>query len=115
MLNNVIQTVEFTAYPHNDKAKEEYIALNERFLSKHGRAFDLWYLHAYNMIRMIGDTAVRTNSTNPERISKTLHSDGYDGICEYYRFSESGERTDYNTEYGIYADNGKCHVKSLDE
>ncbi|MBQ3425512.1 MAG: amino acid ABC transporter substrate-binding protein [Clostridia bacterium] len=115
LLNNVIQTAEFTGYPHDDKAEKEFKTAKEMFEKKHGKAFDLWYLHAYNMIRMIGDTAVRIDSTDPECIAKALHSDGYDGICESYEFNESGERTDYRTEYAIYADNGRCYMMSLDE
>lgn len=115
MMTNVIQAVDFPGYPHNDEDKKKFEMIKKRYNEEFQRAFDLWYLHAYNMIRMIGDTAVQCGSNDSKTISEMIHKNGYDGICAHYKFSPNGDRTDDSTEYGVYSDDGRAFMMSLDE
>ena len=115
LIANAIQSVNYTNYPRNEEDSKKFKAVRNKFEEKHGKTFDLWYLHAYNMIRMIGDTAVRAGNADPEKISEILHRDGYDGVCEQYRFNENGIRIDHMADYSIYSDRGTAYMRSLDE
>ncbi len=115
LMANAIQSVDYTSYPRSEEDTIKFKALKDTFQEKHGMTFDLWYLHAYNMISMIGDTAVCAGNTDPIRISEMLHADGYDGVCEHYRFNENGIRIDHMADYSIYSDRGTVYMKSLDK
>ena len=115
LIANAIQTVNYTNYPRNEEDNQKFKAARKTFEEKYGRTFDLWYLHAYNMIRMIGDTAVRAGKADTKRISEMLHADGYDGVCEHYEFNENGIRIDHMADYAVYSDRGTAYMKSLSE
>lgn len=81
----------------SDIQLEEYEEYRKRFSEKHGRKNDTWYVQAYNMIRMIGDTAVKNNTTDSVKIAQLLHQNGYSGIRQNFSFSDNG--TLANTDY----------------
>ncbi len=55
-------------------------------------ASDTWTFHAYDAVRMIGDTAIRSRTSDPGEIARLLHKNGYIGTMEWFLFDENGER-----------------------
>lgn len=51
---------------------------------------DTWEILGYNSLRMVVDTAVNNNTTNPQKIAEILHKDGYNGKFQDFAFDEQG-------------------------
>ena len=81
---------------NKEKYKNVYIAdgfavdkKSEKYIQKGGFE-DTWMTHGYNTFRMIVDTAVANNTSNPEKIAEIIHSKGYEGIGESFKFAKNG-------------------------
>ena len=84
----------------------EYMTMAEKFYEKHGRDMDTWYMQAYNMIRMIGDTAFRQDTTDGKRIADALYNNGYDGIGQKFAFAFGGFQINDVMQYYVMDENG---------
>ena len=102
---------DFFEQRHDDDPK--YMSLKTEYKKKNGRMFDLWYLHAYNMIRMIGDKAVEHDTNNSAVIAGSLHDEGYEGISQKFEFAENGSQLSVSTNYYLMNDNGTGKEKSV--
>lgn len=96
-----------------DEAKLEEIRAD--FADELGIEFNLWYMHVYNMIRMICDTAVKHNTTDGAEIARILHNDGYDGLCQKFLFNEKGAQIFEATQYFVMKDDGTAREVTIDE
>ena len=96
-----------------DEAKLE--KLKADYAAEFGVEFNLWYTHVYNMIRMIGDTAVKHNTTDGADIARILHNDGYDGLCQKFLFNEKGAQISGTTQYFVMKDDGTAREVTIDE
>ena len=85
---------------------DEYMAMAEKFYEKHGRDMDTWYMQAYNMTRMIGDTAFRQDTTDGKRIADALYNNGYDGIGQKFAFAFGGFQINDVMQYYVMDENG---------
>lgn len=101
----------------NDDAEEvaKFDKMRAAFAQEHGAKFDLWHMHAYNMIRMIGDTAARHNTTDGAKIAEILHNEGYDGLCQKFIFNEKGSQIPETIQYFIMKDDGTTREITIDE
>ena len=101
----------------NDDPEEvaKFDKMRADFAEEHGAKFDLWHMHAYNMIRMIGDTVVRNNTTDGEKIAEILHNEGYDGLCQKFIFNEKGSQILETTQYFVMKDDGTTREITIDE
>ncbi len=95
--------------------EREYIALSDRYSLNHEGYIDIWYFQGYNAVRMIGDTAVKAETDDPETIAKTLHEEGYDGYVQSFKFQKNGLSESELDYYGIMNDDGYFEIKYLDE
>lgn len=101
----------------NDDAEEvaKFDKMRADFAEEHGNKFDLWHLQAYNMIRMIGDTAVKSNTTESTEIAEILHKEGYDGLCQKFVFNEKGSQILETIQYFVMKDDGTTREITIDE
>jgi len=114
VMNGFIMACDFPAPPETDpEEKKKSDRLRDLFSEKHGRVPDLWYYHAYNMIRMIGDTAVRRQTTLSESIAIWLHMDGYDGVRGQYSFTDYGLRKTDIMQYIQYSADGMGYLRTI--
>ena len=95
--------------------EREYIALSDRYSLNHEGYIDIWYFQGYNAVRMIGDTAVKAETDDPETIAKALHEEGYDGYVQSFKFQKNGLSESELDYYGIMNDDGYFEIKYLDE
>ena len=101
---------------NNDEAELAFFnKMREDYAKVHGVKFDLWYMHAYNMIRMIGDTAVKHNTTDGANIARILHNEGYDGLCQEFSFNENGSQKFEAIQYYIMKNDGTTKEITVDE
>lgn len=89
-----------------DKSEAEYVEYTE----KTGKFEDTWETHGYNSFRMIVDTAVQNDTSNPTRIAKILHTSGYKGKGETFNFEKNGTLI---PEHFRYVDMGNSETKFL--
>ena len=73
----------------SEKVDDFYI----RYLEKYGAEPTQWAIQLYDSVRMIGDTAVRIGSTDPQDIAQALRKDGYKGIGGTITFDDQGRLT----------------------
>lgn len=101
----------------NDDPEEvaKFDKMRADFAEEHGAKFDLWHMHAYNMIRMIGDTVVRNNTTDGKKIAEILHNEGYDGLCQKFIFNEKGSQILDTIQYFVMKDDGTTREITIDE
>ena len=99
-------------YEQRDNDDPKYMSFMTEYKEKHGRMFDLWYLQAYNMIRMIGDKAVEHDTNNGTRLAGILHDEGYEGISQKFVFAENGSQLFITTHYFVMNDDGTAKEKS---
>ena len=64
-----------------------------RYREKYGAEPTQWAIQLYDSVRMIGDTAVRIGSTDPQDIAQALRKDGYKGIGGTITFDDQGRLT----------------------
>ncbi|MBQ6554623.1 MAG: amino acid ABC transporter substrate-binding protein [Firmicutes bacterium] len=69
-----------------DKSEAAYIEYTE----KNGKFEDTWETHGYNTLRMIVDTAVQNDTTSPVKIASLIHTSGYKGKGEDFKFEKNG-------------------------
>ncbi len=78
----------------------------EDYSKETGKSFDTWFLQGYNAVGMIAESAVSANTTDSAAIAKTLHNDGYNGLCQEFEFDEDGIQIMKKFQYGVYDKNG---------
>lgn len=78
----------------------------ERYREKYGTEPTQWAVQLYDSVRMIGDTAVRIGSTDPEDIAEALRQDGYDGVGGSLAFDAQGRLTGRSPRIMV-SENGK--------
>lgn len=63
----------------------------KRYRQKFGKEADIWAVQGYDMTRLIVDTAVRLNTSDPAKIAAALHDEkGYQGIGRHIAFTRGG-------------------------
>lgn len=65
---------------------------------------DTWLIQGYNNLRMIVDTAVKNQTTKPFEIAEYLRKDGYDGLCQTFRFDKKGQLANPPYVYNVFRD-----------
>ena len=92
---------------NDDKSMvEKYNKMQSDYENEHGTRFDLWYLQAYNMIRMIGDKAAEHNTNDSTLLAEILHKDGYNGVCQKFVFDENGSQMLTAMQYFVLNNDG---------
>lgn len=75
----------------NIEESEKLAAFRIRYKQKYGRDADVWAVQGYDMMRLMGDTAVRINSSDPAEIAAELHNTrGYEGVGQHIAFASGG-------------------------
>lgn len=69
---------------------EQNSEFKDRYLQKYQYKPTDYAIHGYDSIKMIVDTAVRINSTDPSLIARELHNKGFEGISGTIMFDEMG-------------------------
>ncbi len=70
---------------------ERLEAFRERYRQKYGHEPDIWAVQGYDLVRLVVDTAVHLDTTDPARIAQGMHSEaGYQGVGRLIRFEQGG-------------------------
>ena len=83
----------YIATPIPLEPSEKVDDFHTRYREKYGTEPTQWAIQLYDSVRMIGDTAVRIGSTDPEDIAQALRNDGYEGIGGMITFDDQGRLT----------------------
>lgn len=70
---------------------DHVIALEREYYERTGSDIDTWFFQGYNAVRMICDTAVQNQVTDPVKIAQLLHQDGYCGLLSPLNFDDDGQ------------------------
>lgn len=114
-LNGVIMTTDFSEQTDDEENNEAFEKMTNEYAERNGSRFDLWYLQAYNMIRMIGDTAVKHNTNDSALLAKYLHEEGYDGLFQKFVFDENGSQMFKTIQYYVMNDDGTARGITINE
>ena len=114
-MKGFILVIEFLKINDDEAEVAKFEKMRADFAQEHGVKLDLWYMHVYNMIRMIGDTAARHNTTSGSDIARILHDEGYDGLCQKFLFNEKGAQILETTQYFVMKDDGTTREVTIDE
>ena len=105
-MNGFIMANEFIFNIETSEEMDRYIKFAEEYTAETGEELDLWYIQGYNAVRMIADTAVNENTTDPRRIAETLHENGYSGLFQSLSFSENGKLAEKDNVYSVFDADG---------
>lgn len=73
------------------KESEKLKLFKEQYRQKFNKEADIWAVQGYDTVRLIADTYVKTDSSDPEKLSQTLHEvKGYEGLGGNIAFLEGG-------------------------
>ena len=112
-MNGFVIVADFCKISDDEATLTQYNKMQDDYKNEHGTKFDLWYLHSYNMIRMIGDTAAENNTNDSALISELLHKDGYNGICQKFVFDGNGSQMLTAMQYYVMRDDGTAKEISI--
>ena len=101
-----IMTDAFVIDYETEEEAERLDKMAEEYTLETGNALDTWYIHSYNAVRMIGDTAIRNKTCDASLIAKLLHENGYEGLGQRFYFDENGSQASAVSSYVIYDENG---------
>lgn len=104
---------EFTLNMGTEEENELLLNMAEEYMQKTGSDLDTWYIQGYNAVRMVVDTAVKYQTTNPEEIARLLHENGYTGFFQRFSFDESGAQTENAAVYNMFAADGYAYEYTL--
>jgi len=94
----------------NEETPEETEILEkfqEDYRSKTGKDLDTWYIQGYNALRMIADTAIKNETTNPAEIARYLHEKGYKGVIQEFHFDQRGAQIESRAMYSVFGADGE--------
>jgi len=70
---------------------KELKLFKENYSRKYKAEADIWAVQGYDMLRLIGDTALKLKTNDPEKIAQELHNTaGYQGIGRRITFEQGG-------------------------
>ncbi len=87
----------------------------EKYSSEAKDGFDSWFLQGYNAVRMVADTAAEADTTNGARIAELLHENGYNGLCQNFKFDEKGKQSSDKYLYFVFAEEGLSERIEVDK
>ena len=114
-MTGFIIVIEFQKSSYDAAEVGEVNKRREAFAAEYGSKFDYWYLHAYNMTKMIGETAAQNNTADGAEIARILHKNGYDGLCQTYVFDGNGSQQVSALQYYILQSDGSAKEITIDQ
>ncbi|HPT82903.1 MAG TPA: ABC transporter substrate-binding protein [Limnochordia bacterium] len=70
---------------------ERLAAFRKRYREKYGHEPDTWAVQGYDLVRLIADTSVQLDTTDPARLAEAFHAEeGYQGVGRLIRFEKGG-------------------------
>ena len=93
-----------------DEEAELVSRMAEEYTQETGNNLDTWYVHSYNTIRMIGDTAIKNKTCSSSSIARLLHENGYEGVGQRFYFNANGSQAGRVYAYEVFNENGYTDV-----
>lgn len=105
-MNGFIMADEFMLRNEADGENSLITDMEEEYKQKTGNDFDVWYIQAYNAVRMIADTAIQNRVFNSADIAKLLHENDYNGLYQRFKCDEKGLQVTDVFKYSVMDERG---------